>query len=150
MGVAPNSLSSIHPVYSGINICNQNGCQTTLISDYSSSSKCLLVSECDIALGQYHSRECSSNQTETVCMCPTDLIGGEVQWCTTFSVIIQSLNIDCSALNEYASTLFVTAKPLNHTINHQGASKSTKLSTPVTGNLRSGSWSFQKCYMLTT
>ena len=86
--MAPNLLSSIHPVYSGVNTCNQNGCHIPSNSDYSSSSKCLLVSECDVALGQYHSRECSSNQAETVCMCPTDLIGGKVQLCTTFSVII--------------------------------------------------------------
>ena len=36
-----------------VNTGKQIGCHAPLISDYSSASKCLLASECDIALGQY-------------------------------------------------------------------------------------------------
>jgi len=42
-GMAPISLMSIHPVYSGINTHERNGCHALSISDYSSVSKCSLA-----------------------------------------------------------------------------------------------------------
>ena len=42
-GVAPYSLASIHPVYSGMNTQEQDGCDTPLINDFSGTSKCLFV-----------------------------------------------------------------------------------------------------------
>jgi len=39
MGVAPISLMSILPVYSGVNIHERNECHVPLFSDYSSASK---------------------------------------------------------------------------------------------------------------
>jgi len=38
---------------SGVNACKRNVCHAPLISDYSSVSKCLLVSTCDVALERY-------------------------------------------------------------------------------------------------
>jgi len=46
-------LTSIHPFYSRVNTCEQNGCHTPLINDYSSMNKCLLIHECDVALERY-------------------------------------------------------------------------------------------------
>jgi len=44
--MAPNSLASIHPVYSGVNTRNQNGCHAPLISGYSCVREFLHTSEC--------------------------------------------------------------------------------------------------------
>ena len=51
--MAPILLVSILPVYSGVNTRERNGYHTPLLSDYSSTSKCLLVCECDVALEWY-------------------------------------------------------------------------------------------------
>ena len=51
--MAPRLLTSIHPVYSGANTRERNGCHTSLNSDYSSMNKFLLVCECGIALERY-------------------------------------------------------------------------------------------------
>ena len=51
--MAPILLVSILPVYSGMNICERNGCHAPLFSDFSSMSKCLPVRECDVAREQY-------------------------------------------------------------------------------------------------
>ena len=49
--MAPSLLASIYPVYSGGNTHEQNRYHAVLISNYSSTSKCLPV--CDIVLEQY-------------------------------------------------------------------------------------------------
>ena len=51
--MAPDSLASIHPVYSGVNTHEQIGCHAPLFGDYSNASKCLLVHECNVVLGRY-------------------------------------------------------------------------------------------------
>ena len=51
--MAPILLVSILPVYSGVNIREQNGCHAPLFSNYSSASKGLLVGECDVARERY-------------------------------------------------------------------------------------------------
>ena len=51
--MAPISLVSILPVYSGVNTRKQNGCHAPLLSHYSSTSKCLLTRKCDVALKWY-------------------------------------------------------------------------------------------------
>ena len=56
--MAPISLVSTLPVYSGVNTCKQNGCHVPLLSNYSSTSKCLLVRKCDVALKRY--RTCNA------------------------------------------------------------------------------------------
>ena len=56
--MAPISLVSILPVYSGVNTRERNGCHAPLLSDYSSTSKCLLVRECDVALEWYRTCYC--------------------------------------------------------------------------------------------
>ena len=45
-GAAPILLASIHPAINRVNTCEQIGCRTPLIGNYSSASKCLLVREC--------------------------------------------------------------------------------------------------------
>jgi len=52
--MAPISLVSILPVYSGVNTRERNGCHAPLLSDYSSMNKCLLARECNVALERYH------------------------------------------------------------------------------------------------
>ena len=52
--MAPVSLVSILPVNSGVNTHEWNGCHTPLLSDYSSTSKCLLAHKCNVALERYH------------------------------------------------------------------------------------------------
>ena len=51
--MAPISLASILPVYSRVNTPEQNGCHALLISDYSSTSKCLLAHKCNVVLERY-------------------------------------------------------------------------------------------------
>jgi len=51
--MAPISLVSILPVYSGVNTRKQNRCHAPLLSHYSSTSKCLLTRKCDVALKWY-------------------------------------------------------------------------------------------------
>ena len=52
--MAPNLLVSIHPVSSRMNTRKRNQCHIPLIGNYSSASKCLLVRECFVAFGWYH------------------------------------------------------------------------------------------------
>ena len=53
MGVLPISLASIHLATNWVNTCERIEHHTPLISNYSSTSNCLLASECDVVLGQY-------------------------------------------------------------------------------------------------
>ena len=51
--MAPVSLASIQPTINWENTHKQNGYHAPLFSNYSSTSKCLLVRKCDIALEGY-------------------------------------------------------------------------------------------------